>query len=75
MKKSKDNITTLLRCGVPLVIKSDDFPFSELATFARLSRTGETNLTLVVGDTLTFDEVMQLARAGNGFLIVDISRS
>lgn len=74
MKKTKDNIMALQRIGVQLVIKSDDFQFSELAEFARLSCSNETNLTIAVGDDLSFDEIMQLARASHGHLIVDLSR-
>ena len=62
---------TLLRSGIGgLTLKSDDFRFSELSMFAQLAASSETPLTLVVGDNLTFAEV--LTKTAHGFLHVDL---
>lgn len=73
MKKSVENITALLRSGIGgLTLRSDDFRFSELSMFAQLAASSETPLTLVVGDNLTFAEVMALSKTAHGFLRVDL---
>lgn len=73
MKKSVENIMTLLRSGIGgLTLKSDDFRFSELSMFAQLAASSETPLILVVGDNLTFTEVMALTKTARGFLHVDL---
>ncbi len=73
MKKSVENITTLLRSGIGgLTLKSDDFRFSELSIFAQLAASSETPFTLVVGDNLTFAEVVALTKTAHGFLHVDL---
>lgn len=73
MKKSVENITSLLRSGIGgLTLKSDDFRFSELSMFAQLAASSETPLILVVGDNLTFTEVMALTKTARGFLHVDL---
>ncbi len=73
MKKSVENITALLRSGIGgLTLKSDDFRFSELSTFAQLAVSSETPLTLVVGDNITFTEVMALSKTAHGFLHVEL---
>lgn len=75
MKKSKENIKTLLRNGISVVVRTDDFRYSELEEFARLSNSSETNLTLVVGDDLTFDEVMQLAHISHGHICLNLTNA
>ena len=73
MKKSVENITALLRSGIAgLTLKSDDFRFSELSMFTQLAASSETPLTLVVGDNLTFAEVLALTKTAHGFLLVDL---
>ena len=73
MKKSVENIMTLLRSGIGgLTLKSDDFRFSELSMFAQLAASSETPLTLVVGDNLTFAEVLALTKTAHGFLHIDL---
>lgn len=73
MKKSVENITALLRSGIGgLTLKSDDFRFSELSVFAQLAASSETPLTLVVGDNLTFAEVLALTKTAHSFLHVDL---
>ena len=73
MKKSVENIKALLRSGIGgLTLKSDDFRFSELSTFAQLAASSETPLTLVVGDNLTSAEVLALTKTAHGFLHVDL---
>lgn len=75
MKKSAENILALLRKGVPVKLLSDDFRFSELSEFARISSSAETDITLVVGDNLNFAEVMELANVSHGHIHIDISRT
>ncbi len=72
MKKSGENIKALLRMGVELSLHAQDFRYSELEDFVRLSANMETNLTLVVGDDLNFDEVNKLARIGKDHLRLDL---
>lgn len=73
MKKSVENITSLLRSGIGgLTLRSDDFRFSELSMFAQLAASSETPLILVVGDNLTSAEVIVLTKTAHGFLYVDL---
>ncbi len=73
MKKSVENITSLLRSGIGgLTLRSDDFRFSELSMFAQLAASSETPLILVVGDNLTSAEVIVLTKTAHGFLHVDL---
>ena len=74
MKKTQDNIAALVRGGVPVALKSDDFRYSELASLARLAASSETTMTLVVGDNLTAAEVSDLARTAHGHMHVDLTR-
>ena len=74
MKKSEENIKALLRNGVKLILRSDDFRYSELAEFVRLSANRETELTIVVGDNLNYDEVNKLVAVGKEFLRIDLSK-
>jgi hypothetical protein len=74
MKKSAENIKTLLRNSIPVKLQSDNYRFSELSDIARLAASSETMITLVVGDNLTFAEVQTLANISNGYLHVDLSR-
>lgn len=75
MKKSKEHIKALLREGISVVMRTDDFRYSELEEFARLSNSSETNLTLVVGDDLTFDEAMQLAHISHGHICLNLTNA
>lgn len=74
MKKSEENIKALLRNGAKLTLRSDDFRYSELAEFVRLSANGETELAIIVGDNLNFDEANKLAVIGGEFLRIDLSK-
>lgn len=74
MKKSVENITELLRSGIGgLTLKSDDFRFSELSMFAQLAASSDIQLTIVVSDNLSIDEISQLAKDANGHLHVDFT--
>lgn len=73
MRNTEENIRALLRDSVPVALRADDFRYSELAEFARLSMTKETELTLIIGDALTSEEIRRLAHIGRGHLRVDIS--
>ncbi|MBR1491900.1 MAG: hypothetical protein IJ610_04015 [Bacteroidaceae bacterium] len=74
MKKSEENIKSLLRMGAKLILRTEDFRYSELEDFVRLSANKETELTLIVGDSLNTDEVKKLVSAGKEFLRLDLSR-
>lgn len=74
MKKSEENIKSLLRIGAKLILSTEDFRYSELEDFVRLSANKETELTLIVGDSLNTDEVKKLVSAGKEFLRLDLSR-
>ena len=75
MKKTAENIKTLLREGIQVTLRSDNFRFSELSDFARLAASSETTITIVVGDNLTFAEVQALAQISHGQLHTDLSRT
>ena len=74
MKKSEENIKSLLRMGAKLILRTDDFRYSELEDFVRLSANKETELTLIVGDSINTDEIKKLVSVGKEFLRLDISR-
>ncbi len=74
MKKSEENIKSLLRIGAKIILSTEDFRYSELEDFVRLSANKETELTLVVGDSLNTDEVKKLVSVGKEFLRLDLSR-
>lgn len=74
MKKSFENIQSLLRKGVPVTLLSDDFRYSELSEFAQIASSSETALTLVVGHNLNYTEVLQLSNISHGYLHLDLSR-
>jgi c-di-AMP phosphodiesterase-like protein len=74
MKKSEENIKSLLRIGAKLILSTEDFRYSELEDFVRLSANKETELTLIVGDSLNTDEVKKLVSVGKEFLRLDLSR-
>lgn len=74
MKKSEENIKSLLRMGAKLILRTDDFRYSELEDFVRLSANKETELTLIVGDSINTDEVKKLVSVGKEFLRLDLSR-
>ncbi|MEG2599539.1 MAG: hypothetical protein RSA66_08705 [Muribaculaceae bacterium] len=75
MKKSAQNIIALLRESVPVTLRSDNFRFSELSDFARISATAETTINLIVGDNLTFQEVQSLSNISNRHIHVDLSKN
>jgi len=74
MKKSEENIKSLLRMGAKLILRTDDFRYSELEDFVRLSANKETELTLIVGDSINTDEIKKLVSVGKEFLRLDLSR-
>ena len=74
MKKSEENIKSLLRMGAKLILRTENFRYSELEDFVRLSANKETELTLIVGDSINTDEVKKLASVGKEFLRLDLSR-
>ena len=74
MKKSEENIKSLLRMGAKLILSTEDFRYSELEDFVRLSANKETELTIVVGDSLNSDEVKKLVNVGKEFLRLDLTR-
>ena len=74
MKKSEENIRSLLRMGAKLILRTEDYRYSELEDFVRLSATKETELTLIVGDGINSDEVKKLVGIGKEFLRLDLSR-
>ena len=74
MKKSEENIKSLLRMGAKLILRTEDFRYSELEDFVRLSANKETELTLIVGDSINTDEVKKLVSVGKEFLRLDLSR-
>ena len=74
MKKSEENIKSLLRIGAKIILSTEDFRYSELEDFVRLSANKEAELTLVVGDNLNTDEVKKLVSVGKEFLRLDLSR-
>lgn len=74
MKKSEENIKSLLRMGAKLILRTDDFRSSELEDFVRLSANKETELTLIVGDSINTDEIKKLVSVGKEFLRLDLSR-
>lgn len=74
MKKSEENIKSLLRMGAKLILRTEDFRYSELEDFVRLSANKETELTLIVGDSINTDEVKKLVSVGKEFLCLDLSR-
>lgn len=74
MRKSAENIKALLRDGVPVTLRTDNFRYSELMEFARLAASSETTIILAVGDNLTFSEVKTLADIAHGHLHTDFSR-
>ena len=53
MKKSEENIKPLLRMGAKLILRTEDYRYSELEDFVRLSANKETELTLIVGEAST----------------------
>ena len=74
MNKSAENIKSLLRMGAKLILSTEDFRYSELEDFVRLSANKETELIVVVGDNLNSDEVKKLVSVGKEFLRLDLSR-
>lgn len=74
MNKSAENIKSLLRMGARLILRAEDFRYSELEDFVRLSANKETGLIVVVGDNLNSDEVKKLVSVGKEFLRLDLSR-
>ena len=74
MKKSEENIKPLLRMGAKLILRTEDYRYSELEDFVRLSSNKETELTLIVGDGINSDEVRKLVSVGKEFLRLDLSR-
>lgn len=74
MNKSAENIKSLLRMGARLILRTEDFRYSELEDFVRLSANKETELIVVVGDNLNTDEVKKLVSVGKEFLRLDLSR-
>lgn len=74
MKKSEENIKSLLRMGAKLILRTEDYRYSELEDFVRLSANKETELTLIVGDGINSDEVRKLVSVGKEFLRLDLSR-
>lgn len=74
MKKSEENIKPLLRMGAKLILRTEDYRYSELEDFVRLSANKETELTLIVGDGINSDEVRKLVSVGKEFLRLDLSR-
>lgn len=68
MKKSAENIRSLIRRGVEVSVHSSDFQFYELEDIARLARSNETKLTITVGDNLNFAEAGHLVDAAGGFI-------
>ena len=74
MKKSEENIKSLLRMGAKLILRTEDYRYSELEDFVRLSANKETELTLIVGDGINSDEVKKLVSVGKEFLRLDLSR-
>ena len=73
MKKSEENIKSLLRMGAKLILRTEDYRYSELEDFVRLSANKETELTLIVGDSINTDEVKKLVSIGKEFLRLDLS--
>ena len=74
MKKSEENIKPLLRMGAKLILRTEDYRYSELEDFVRLSANKETELTLIVRDGINSDEVRKLVSVGKEFLRLDLSR-
>lgn len=74
MKLTEENIKTLLRDGIQLIVRSDDYRYSELEEFARLSAVNETQMILVVGDNITFNEARKLAKVSCKNIVLDASR-
>ena len=74
MKKSEENIKPLLRMGAKLILRTEDYRYSELEDFVRLSANKETELTLIVSDGINSDEVRKLVSVGKEFLRLDLSR-
>ena len=74
MKKSEENIKSLLRMGAKLILGTEDFRYSELEDFVILSANKETELTLIVGDSINSDEVKKLVSVGKEYLRIDLSR-
>ena len=74
MKKSEENIQSLLRMGAKLILRTEDYRYSELEDLVRLSANKETELTLIVGDGINSDEVRKLVSVGKEFLRLDLSR-
>ena len=74
MKLSEENIKSLLRMGAKLILRTEDFRYSELEDFVRLSANKETELIIVVGDNLNTDEVKKLVSVGKEFIHLDLSR-
>lgn len=74
MKKSEENIKPLLSMGAKLILRTEDYRYSELEDLVRLSANKETELTLIVGDGINSDEVRKLVSVGKEFLRLDLSR-
>ena len=74
MKKSEENIRSLLRMGAKLILRTEDYRYSELEDFVRLSANKGTELTLIVGDGINSDEVRKRVSVGKEFLRLDLSR-
>lgn len=60
--------------GAKLILRTEDYRYSELEDFVRLSANKETELTLIVGDGINSDEVRKLVSVGKEFLRLDLSR-
>lgn len=60
--------------GAKLILRTEDYRYSELEDFVRLSANKETELTLIVGDSINSDEVKKLVGIGKEFLRLDLSR-
>lgn len=73
MRIPGEDVKALLRKGAKLILRADDYRYSELDDFVRLAANTKTELTLVVGDSLHVDEVGKLHCIGREYLRIDLS--
>ncbi len=75
MRIPGEKVKALLRMGAKLILRADDYRYSELEDFVRLSANIENEMILVIGDNLQVDEVSKLHCIGREFLRIDLSRN
>ena len=73
MKKTIDNILGLIKAGAAVRIAADDFRYSELQRIVTLAASNETHISIIVGNGVTFDELLHLAKISRGYLTIDLN--